>query len=533
MLLATLTSIIGGLCGAAMVGVISKVVSATESRAMLAWIFFGLCLTYLAAKSASEISLLRLTQSAIYRLRISLSHKLLATPLKKLQEMGKHRLLVILTKDIDTFVQAFQLLPVAFGNSIIIAACLGYMAWLSWQVFIMFTVCLLVSALAFHFAERRPLRQLAAVREQMDVLYQHFRSLIEGSKELQLNAQRGSMFVEHVIEPGASGFRSLFVRSMSGYTWVVNIGTILFYVVIGLLLFVIPLWLPQRTEVLITSTFILLYLIRPISEMMIVLPPLRQATISLKKIQQLDESLALNEPKLDSVNPFVNKGPLELQLQGVCHQYPAATEDSQFMLGPMTLTIGQGEILFIVGGNGSGKTTLAMLLLGLYQPEQGSIVLNGVPVTNLNLEHYRQHFSAVFADFHLFEQLLGTDQEDLSERAMHYVKLLQMAHKVRVENSKFSTINLSTGQRKRLALVAAYLEDRPIYLFDEWAADQDPVFKHVFYTELLPDLRARGKTVLVITHDDAYFPYADRIIKIENGHLHASAAKPRVALHSI
>jgi putative ATP-binding cassette transporter len=65
--------------------------------------------------------------------------------------------------------------------------------------------------------------------------------------------------------------------------------------------------------------------------------------------------------------------------------------------------------------------------------------------------------------------------------------------------------------------MAAYLEDRPVYLFDEWAADQDPLFKEMFYREFLPELKSRGKTVIVITHDDRYFPVADRIIKLENG----------------
>ena len=162
-------------------------------------------------------------------------------------------------------------------------------------------------------------------------------------------------------------------------------------------------------------------------------------------------------------------------------------------------------------------TTFAMLLLGLYEPEKGHVRLNGAAVDETNLHAYRQQFSAVFADFHLFEQLLTAGDGESQIRANHYLNVLQMQHKVKVENGRFSTINLSTGQRKRLALVSAYLEDRPIYLFDEWAADQDPVFKRVFDTELLPDLKARGKTVIVITHDDAYFSCADRIIKVEDG----------------
>jgi putative ATP-binding cassette transporter len=88
-----------------------------------------------------------------------------------------------------------------------------------------------------------------------------------------------------------------------------------------------------------------------------------------------------------------------------------------------------------------------------------------------------------------------------------------------VREGAFSTLALSQGQRKRLALLTAYLEDRPIYLFDEWAADQDPQFKEIFYHHLLPELRARNKTVLVITHDDRYYDVADRLIKLDYGKL--------------
>jgi putative ATP-binding cassette transporter len=215
-------------------------------------------------------------------------------------------------------------------------------------------------------------------------------------------------------------------------------------------------------------------------------------------------------------NVFASDAPFVLELRDVCHQHSSEKQD-KFMLGPLSLRIEQGEIVFIIGGNGSGKTTLAMLLLGLYEPESGEIRLNGKPVTPDSVSDYRSHFSAIFADFHLFEQLL--DSDGLDKDVQGYLDRFDIAHKVKVENGKFSTINLSTGQRKRLALVCSYLEDRPFYLFDEWAADQDPVFKRIFYTELLPDLKARGKTVVAITHDDSYFDYADRIVKIEDGNL--------------
>lgn len=176
-----------------------------------------------------------------------------------------------------------------------------------------------------------------------------------------------------------------------------------------------------------------------------------------------------------------------------------------------------GEITFIIGGNGSGKSTLAKLITGLYPPNTGSIYLNGLLITDRNQEWYRQHFSAVFSDFYLFDSCLGFDRTDLDRQVEIYLKQLQLDHKVQVRNGVLSTTSLSQGQRKRLALLTAYLEDRPIYLFDEWASDQEPHFRDLFYRQSLMELKEKGKAVIVITHDDRYFHLADQIIKLDYG----------------
>lgn len=225
--------------------------------------------------------------------------------------------------------------------------------------------------------------------------------------------------------------------------------------------------------------------------------------------------------------PRLSAGPL--QLRAVSHRYYHEAAEQWFQLGPLDLWLSPGEICFIVGGNGSGKTTLAKLLTGLYPVEQGQFWLNGQLVHDW--EAYRQLFSTVFSDFHLFERLFGLDEACL-QQANLWLERLQLAHKVRFEQGRFSTQQLSLGQRKRLALVVAYLEDRPLYLFDEWAADQDPQFKQVFYTELLPDLAARGKAVIAITHDDRYFDCADRLIKLENGQIQSQTYRPRVLVRA-
>ena len=190
----------------------------------------------------------------------------------------------------------------------------------------------------------------------------------------------------------------------------------------------------------------------------------------------------------------------------------------------MDFEIRSGEIVFIVGGNGSGKSTLLMLVLGLYKATEGRICLNGHTLDESNRESYQQLFSAVLADFHLFEELSYKQDPQLSRRTAEYLKLLQLDHRVEVQSGRYSTVALSSGQRKRLALVSAYLEDRPIYVFDEWAADQDPEFRSLFYRTLLPDLRAAGKAVIAITHDEFYFDTADRVVRMADGRVEVEAA---------
>ena len=532
-LAAAVAGLASGLSGAVLAKLISSAVQGTTPATAAALMdFFGCCAFYFATKTSAELFLMRVVQDTILRQRIELSRCIVATPQARLQSLGKSELLAILTNDIATFVQAFQMLPLALGNAVVVLACCGYLAWLSGPLFVAFGMFLVACLVGYHLAERRPLRHMVGLREQLERLYEHFRGLVDGTRELQLNRERARAFVDDVITPDARRFRGLFLGTMSGYTWVSNAGVVLFYVAIGLLLFVSPRVAPQGPGVVATFALVLLFLVRPLSDMMFALPVLRQADVSLARIRRLEDGLERGAAA-PVASPFPRPVPERIELRGVRHCYVREAEDGRFELGPVDLAIHRGETLFVVGGNGSGKTTLAMLLLGLQPPEAGELLLDGVAVTPDNVDAYRQHFSAVFADFHLFEELLLPTDEAVVARARRVVERLQMSHKVRVQpDGRFSTTKLSSGQRKRLALVSAWLEDRPVLLFDEWAADQDPAFKQVFYTELLPELKAQGKTVVVITHDDAYFDCADRLVKVEDGRVRVLEAPSRIAPHA-
>jgi putative ATP-binding cassette transporter len=350
------------------------------------------------------------------------------------------------------------------------------------------------------------------------VWLKYVRTLIEGVKELKMHRDRRCEFVDRVLDPAEVLRCESKIRCDTLFDAAVVWGRSLFFVAIGLLLFVWPRFFPEVDGAMLTRyVLIILFLMSPLEQIMAWLPFMAHASVSVDHIERL--GLMLEEVELEEENGvFVPVDRWEqIELAAVTHAYHREGHSRGFVLGPIDLTVRAGEILFIVGGNGSGKTTLAKLLTGLYMPETGEIRLDGRPITGENREAYRQLFSVVFDDAAVFESLWGMEQSDLDRRARAYLEQLELDHVVSVSGGKFSTTSLSRGQRKRLALLTAYLEDRPIYVFDEWAADQDPVFRKVFYLQLLPELKQRGKAVVAVTHDDHYFGVADCVVKLDEG----------------
>ncbi|HYC27184.1 MAG TPA: cyclic peptide export ABC transporter, partial [Chitinophagaceae bacterium] len=268
-----------------------------------------------------------------------------------------------------------------------------------------------------------------------------------------------------------------------------------------------------KAYTLMSFVIILLYLIGPINGILTSAPTLMQFRVALGRIRgflkEIPANLDLNEP----VKPLVAN--LEsIKMKGVKFRYKNDIDNHVFEVGPIDLEAHKGEILFIIGGNGSGKTTLAKLLIGLYSPDEGSILVNNKPVESSQLSEY---FSTVFSPSYLFEKLYNIDTDAKSAEISKYLKVLDLEEKVSIKNNKYSTIELSSGQRKRLALLQCYLEDSPVCLFDEWAADQDPDYRNFFYRTLLPEMKKQGKIIIAITHDDNYFDVADRILKMKQG----------------
>ncbi|NMO20130.1 cyclic peptide export ABC transporter [Pyxidicoccus fallax] len=519
-LLAVVLGVLAGAAGAGLVWAINRAL--TSQTPAQAWsllpAFAALAVASLMTRLLSQMQLNVLQQQVVEDLRLDLCERILRAPLRKLEEAGSHRVLAALTDDIFVISSAISTAPYALINLATVAGGFVYLAYLSGTVLMLMLGVIAVAGASVVLPIRFAYRQLHDRREQHDRLFSGFRSLVDGTKELQLHQDRREDFFERELKASAQAVTRSQTRSNNIFLVTANWGGFMLVAVIGAILFGIPRFLDVEMSTLVGYTLVVLYVQSPLDSLATQLPLLARSQVAIKKLEKL--GLSLEDPtkspprKVEAPTTFER-----LELAGITHSYYREHEDGHFTLGPLDLTLRRGELVFLVGGNGSGKTTLAKLLTGLYAPEAGEIRVDGVPVTSESRAAYRQLFTAVFYDFHLFERLLGLSRPELMERAREYLARLHLDRKVRLEEDRLSTTSLSQGQRKRLALLTAYLEDRPIYVFDEWAADQDPVFRELFYRELLPELRGRGKLVFVISHDDRYFHLADRVIKLEAGRL--------------
>ncbi|MEH2432393.1 MAG: cyclic peptide export ABC transporter [Nostoc sp.] len=516
--IAIATGFLSGGSSAGLIALISHAASSGSSSRLtsIIWGFAGLAIVALITSIISQVMLIRLSQNAVLQLRMRLSRQILASELSHLERLGNPRLLATLTEDIQAVANAVYQMPFIFINLAIVLGCITYITWLSWLVLLMVCGISVVAIASCQWLLNRGGQLLALAREDEDHLFKHFRTITEGVKELKLNYKRREDFLEEKLQSTANEFRHHNVNGLSLFAITSSWGQLIFFFALGFVLFVLPNLLTINPETLSGYILTFTYLVLPMDNIISKLPLLSKASIALQKIESLGLSLA-SRTEISTVPPALKSDWYRLKFQSVTHTYYTEQEDNSFIFGPIDLTLYPQELVFIVGGNGSGKSTLAKLITGLYVPENGEVLFDDQLISEENREWYRQHFSVVFSDFYLFEELLGLKNSNLDSQARKYLQKLQLDQKVKVENGQISTTALSQGQRKRLALLTAYLEDRPIYLFDEWAADQDPVFKEIFYTQLLPELRSRGKTVLVISHDDRYFHLADRIIKLDYG----------------
>lgn len=486
------------------------------SEPKMAMLYLLACLVVLLTRSMSEILLLQVGARVARNFRITFYQRISETSVVALEKAGSARLIGAVNLDVPRIVLGARLIPAIFVNSVTLIGMLGFLLYLNADVFQLVILSVLAGIVVYQLPMIFGRRLFEKNRELNDELQESIKGLIYGAKELKLDQHKAAFYRKFLLE--AQEDKLLKTESVGHAVTraTVSLGDLLSFFVIGVVSFVALNHYTIASQDLVSIVMALLYITTPIAIVLNSIPGLTVAGVSYRKLHRLLGELPA-EGAVSATEPWVDWQ--TLRFSGVCYHYPAQGNEAGFAIGPIDLVIQRGEITFIVGGNGSGKSTLSKLITLHYQATAGDIWLGEQRVTLAQLNNARQEISAIYSNYYLFDRLLIDLTHEKEQQLQLYLTELKLAHLVVIRDGKFSTTALSDGQRKRLALVVAYLDDKPLYLFDEWAADQDPEFKEIFYLRILPDLKAAGKAVVVISHDDKYFPLADQLLKMNEGHL--------------
>lgn len=491
---------------------------ANESFALM---FACVCLFILVARTFSQVLLTRVAMDVTASLRIKMYQRIAKAPIIALENLGSAKLIASLTTDVPRIVQGARLLPDLLINGITLLGMLLYLWYLNDSVFWLVCQCVLFGLVTYKLPMMLAQRYMERAREHVDNLHGAIEGLIDGAKELKLNAEKSKFYFEHELIEQESHVLKADKTGQTIYRLAVNYGDLISFFVIGVIAFVFVNYNSISNHELIGVIMVLLYLSGPIAIILSFMPQVAISQISLNKVNALfaslpEEQLPVKSAGKADITSLRNWQTIEFK--DVMYQY--GNKDSVFKLGPVNFSIKRGELTFIVGGNGSGKSTLSKLITQHYLPDGGEIYFDGHLVDGSTIMAARECIGAIYSDYHLFNRILQSDDDkQLTAKIDKYLKALCIDHKVNYADGEFSTLNLSDGQKRRLALLVAYIEDKDLYLFDEWAADQDPVFKDIFYNDILAELKAQGKAVVVISHDDRYFELADQLIVMNEGQI--------------
>lgn len=515
-------AVLSGLANAAVLAIVNmSVQSSTEGGTSQLRSLILFCVT-IAIYAYSQKRLMVDTCQRIELLISDLRRRLLEavrnSELLEIERIGKAEIFGNLSRETQVLSQSMPNIIVAVQSSILLIAAMAYMFFLSKLAFILLAGFTAIGA-AFHLARARQAgKHILEASRNDDTLIEGFADVIDGFREVKLNRAKSDQLGDAIRSVSRRSARSrILVHTLNAHDFVLS--QLTFFALTGLMVFVVPAFGQVDTKTITMTTTATLFMLGPVGALVGNFPVFNNANAAARQICELEDKL------LSSSNTRQISGPLDtfagfkqITISSLAFNYPAADGDQAFTVGPNNMTINRGDCIFITGGNGSGKTSFINLLLSLIPATSGKIEVDGIPVVDDNVAAYRNLFSAIFSDNHLFKNLYGTAPFN-SDEAIQLLEEMEILHKTQIVDNRFTTTELSGGQRKRLAMVTARLERKPILVLDEWAADQDPAFRSKFYRQILPALSEQGYTIIAITHDDRYFDVATARYHMEDGKL--------------
>jgi len=509
-------STVSGFGNAIIIFIINEALNHTNGFQAGLFSFFAMgIIIYVFGQRLVRAKLITLTNEMVFQKRTELIDKILRSSYQNIETIEKERIYSVLNNDTEAISGVANILIFGVTSLVTLLCCFVYLGTINLFGLLISIVVILVAAGLYFFAGRYANQVWEETRDIQNTFFRFINHMISGFKELTIHRGKKSEF-QAELQQSCDTYRVKRIQGDLSFANVFVMGELLFTFVIGVVAFIFPVVFDDiANSSLRAYIFVFLYMTGPVHGVLDAIPNFIRVRISWNRLNELSKQLETDaREKEETLTDEVSAAdPVHLAVRDVAYHYKNQ-EGEQFTVGPLNLSFHSGQVTFVTGGNGSGKSTLGKVLTGLYKPDQGEILLNGRHVAQ---EELSQSFAAIFSDFHLFEKLYGIDAATKSSEIQAYLHKLEIDHKVQIQQDTFSTVNLSTGQRKRLALLVSCMEDRPIYLFDEWAADQDPEFRNYFYHVLIPEMKQKGKCIIAITHDDRYFHVADQLLKMEVG----------------
>jgi putative ATP-binding cassette transporter len=519
------TTVVSGVANGCVLGLINAgATAATEesvSLRLLLLYMLAIAIFMIAKKYALERTVVRV-ERMVRRLRERLVDRIRHAELPLIETLGRGQLYTTVGQDANIISQSAFMVTNAAQEAIMLLFAFLYVAYLSPLALLIVVASVVVGILYYYFHRRTLSADMRRLTEKDAEFVDSLAHIVDGFKEAKLNRKKNDALFATFTSVADDSER---LKIHLAVRWVMEVmfSHVFFYVLVGVIVFLLPRVVPTFSNVVLEMTTAILFIIAPLEMIVNSMPMFMRANVALDGLYGLEDHL-----KGAQINGDIPVEPIEefreIRLEDATYTYQSTdAPGGSFTIGPIDLTLRKGEMLFIVGGNGSGKSTLLKVLTGLYPLSAGTFSVDDRLLDWREISAYRDHISAIFTDFHLFDRLYGL--EDVDERRVRaLLREMELDRKTAFVNGRFTNLGLSTGQRKRLALIVALLENRDIIVFDEWAADQDVHFREYFYNSILQRLKAEGKTLIVVTHDDRYWGVSDRLIKMETGRIVSDSA---------
>ena len=514
---------LSGVGSAALLGIVNTAAEEIADNGIdevnwaLAATFIVLAVVYFLAEVFLISTIARQIENGIDRVRKKLLSQIAVADFAQIEIFGQSRLFDSITQSTQNISQNSHMIGMAFRSLLLLVAVMAYVFWLSMLAFFIIVVVVGVGILIYLRMGKTLSMWFGKLHQVETILFDRVSDLFAGIKEVRMWSKRSDAF-KVAFDNASDNKAEIGKKAQTMISRQMIMGISAFYILLAIIVFIVPVYSDSFDADVAKISTAVLFMIGPISIIVQSMSVLGMAERSAVRMMQLSQDLEdIREPIAEDGMPLSD--PFDhVSFENVVFNYPNRDPRHGFELGPIDLSVKRGELLFITGGNGAGKSTLIKLLTGLYRPVSGKVSINNIQLGPQSMSAYRNLIATVFSDSHLFEELFGT-ADITTEDAQYWIERFELAHVTGIRDGRFITIALSAGQRKRLALITAILEDRPIIVLDEWAADQDPYFRKKFYREILPELKQRGTTIIAVTHDDHYFDVADRRLHLDTGKL--------------